>query len=162
MNEATMLADVIRGDVSIGAALGFTADDFGHLVELGKAHLKSGRAGDARTVFEGLAALEPNVAAFHQLAGMAAEAGGDLEGADASFTEAIHHAGDDVRGPMYLSRALVRMKLDRHDDALTDFAVAGALCDPANPVLQQTLRVMGGACAAMVAKSRGGVAGEEV
>jgi tetratricopeptide (TPR) repeat protein len=148
-----LLAQLIKGDVTMGAALGFTTTDFQKLVDLGRAHLVAGRGKDARKVFDGLVALEPDVAAFHQLAGMAAEACGDLAGADRELTDAIHRADDHSRGPVYLSRALVRMKLDRHHEALADFAVAGELCDVADVVLQQTLRTMGGACAAFVAKN---------
>ena len=151
------LADVIRGDVSIGTALGFTGVELEKLVALGNAHLRAGRVDDARAVFDGLTALEPRVAAFHHLAGMAAEAAGDLDGADVSFTAALHCGVDDgrerARGNAYLSRALVRMKQERNGDALADFALAGALCDPNDAVFQQTLRVMGGRCGELVARA---------
>ena len=155
------LADLMRGTVSIGSALGLDVDELARIAALGRAHLAAGRAKDARAIFDGLCALEPHVATFHQLVAMAAEAAGDLPAADAAFTRSIVMGADarpaagpgqdHERGAAYVSRGLVRMKLGRHSEALADFALADALCDPSDAVLAQTLRVMRARCADVVA-----------
>jgi tetratricopeptide (TPR) repeat protein len=149
------LVDLIRGDVSFAAALGISLAELKKMAELGNAHLAAGRSKDAAKVFDGLCALEPGVAGFHELRGMAHAELGNHDAAEESFTEALQLGDERTRGHAYLQRALVRMRKGAHEAALADFALAGALCDPSDAVLTDTLRVMGGRCAAIVAERAG-------
>ncbi len=72
---------LLKGDLSIGSLLSLSEEDLLRLVELGRSHYTMQRFEDARRVFDGLTALEPSIALFHQLAGMALEATGALDDA---------------------------------------------------------------------------------
>jgi hypothetical protein len=61
------LAALMRSERSLGAALSLDAADLQRLVDLAGANLRVGRVADARTIIEGLIALEPEVPVFREL-----------------------------------------------------------------------------------------------
>ncbi|MBI5508646.1 MAG: tetratricopeptide repeat protein [Deltaproteobacteria bacterium] len=150
----SVLDDLMRGRVSLGSILQLSADEIAKLVDLGKGFGTVGRWQDAARIFAGLTAVEPKVASFHQLLGMAYEGMGDLDAAERAYTEAISRlaaaapptptpgatapAGDDLFAA-YLARGLLRSRRGDKTAAIIDLDLAREHVSGRDPLLMGEL-----------------------
>lgn len=127
-NAQSLLVDLMKGRTSLGALLELGAEDIERLVDLGRSHLLAGRLDDAQRVFDGLCALEPSVAALHQLRGVALDRRGLHADAARAFTRAVHLLEDDdeegARAVAYASRGIARLHAGEPTAAFADLALA--------------------------------------
>jgi len=115
---------LLKGQISLGAALGLDGEQLGQLMAVGRGHLKAGRPADAVKIFRGLCALEPEISALRELYALALEADGQLPEAEEQLTEALHRADDAARPEVYAARGLLRVRLSDRAGACADLALA--------------------------------------
>jgi len=144
-----LLLDLLKGRVSLGAVAGLSAEDMERLVELGRGHLAVGKLDEARRVFEGLCALEPEVAAAHQLLAAALERLEAWDEAQAAYTRAIHLLADTADPGLcaaYLGRGTARFHLSDLAGALTDLTLAREHDPDDDALITQTVETMVRSC----------------
>jgi len=150
-----VLLGLLKGELTFGAWLGVSADDLRKLVELADGKMAMGRHHEARRIFEGLTALEPEVAGFHLGVGIACEAEGDVDHAFDAYTRAIHLLSDDEDPSLcaaYMGRGGVRIRRGDDAGALVDLALAREHGGDADPTLRDLLAGMTARCAERFAK----------
>ncbi len=91
-----------------------------------------GRISEARTLFQGLYAVNPLDSYFAKALGVVEMAAGNGPGALAAYDTAIKLAGDDASA--YLGRAEVRNALGQRAPALEDLRRAAQLIGPDDPL----------------------------
>lgn len=79
----------LKGRITLGDLEGITKQEQYQMAEVGHSYLSSGKLDEAKTVFEGLVALDPFDAYFHTALGSVAQQQGDLEAADKRYTRAL-------------------------------------------------------------------------
>lgn len=79
----------LRGQITLGDLEGITKEEQYEMANVGYSYLASGRIEPAKTVFEGLIALDPFDAYFHTALGAIAQQNGDLQEAEARYTRAL-------------------------------------------------------------------------
>lgn len=123
-----VLADLLLGNLSLGRFFCVSKDLLKDLTDKGIAYLRAGKCEDARKIFAGLAALEPNVATFHQLLGMAYEHSNRLREAEQEYSSALECLKEDKQKESifmaYFARGSVRSRLGEVQKALVDFELA--------------------------------------
>ena len=145
VSAVRLLAGLMRGEVTFGSVLGFEAADLQRMLDIGEAQLNMGRPERARRIFEGMTALEPDVAALYLPLGMACEACGDLDEAFVAYTEAIHMMVEEVDPTLcgaYLGRGQVRYRQGDLAGALTDIALAREYDEGVDADLLDTIETM--------------------
>jgi tetratricopeptide (TPR) repeat protein len=134
------LTRLLKGQLSLGAALGLDGEQLGALLAVGRGHLKAGRPSDAVKIFRGLCALEPEISSLRELYALALEAAGELGEAEEQLTAALHRADDAARPEVYAARGLLRVRRGDRDGALADLALAQPGVD--GPLLAEVERWM--------------------
>lgn len=107
--------------------LGVTNDEFIEMGRVGGMFYAQGNVEKARTIFEGLVALDPNSAAAQVSLGALLTKTGENEQALIHLTRAIELDANEIAA--YVNRAEVLLRLQRGEDAVADLKVAVAL-DP--------------------------------
>ena len=120
----------IEGEVTLGAAANWPADEIRLVSELGYALAQQGRNAEAIAVFEGLAAVAPATHYFDSALGA-------LWLREANYPKALEHLNAAIESdpndlPNRVNRAETHIHLGNRDDALTDldFAVEKTSDDP--------------------------------
>lgn len=125
--DPATLERFVRGEVTLAELEGVDADSQSKLAQLGYRLLSSGKLTEARSVFEGLVALNPQESYFLVAAGAVAQREGRHEDAERWYSLALE------RQPNHLAaranRGEVRLMLSRIPEATEDLVHAVTL-DP--------------------------------
>ncbi|MBN2359015.1 MAG: tetratricopeptide repeat protein [Deltaproteobacteria bacterium] len=136
-NDADLAALVTRwakGEITLKQIKGYTDDELYAIAHQGYFFLMQGKNEDARTIFEGLVAIDPQNAYYYRALGVIYHKLGDAERAIRQFTYATRVA---PRAPSaYVNRAEVYVATGRRADALRDLGYALSLVplDAADPL----------------------------
>ncbi|MFZ9888482.1 MAG: hypothetical protein ACO3JL_13370, partial [Myxococcota bacterium] len=125
--DAATLARFVRGEVTLAELEGVDGDSQGKLAQLGYRLLSSGKLIEARSVFEGLVALNPKEAYFLVAAGAVAQREGRNEDAERWYSLALERDSDHLAARA--NRGEVRVMLSRIAEATEDLVHAVTL-DP--------------------------------
>lgn len=79
----------MEGRITLGDLEGITKQEQYRMAEIGFSYLASGKLKEAKTVFEGLLALDPFDAYFHTVLGSIAQQTEDLDEAETRYTRAL-------------------------------------------------------------------------
>ena len=79
----------LAGRITLGDLEGITKQEQYQMAEVGHSYLASGKLAEAKTVFEGLLALDPFDAYFHLALGSIAQQDGDLAEAEDRYSRAL-------------------------------------------------------------------------
>jgi Flp pilus assembly protein TadD len=79
----------LTGAITLGELEGVTKDQQYEMAKVGHRYLSQGKLDDAKSVFEGLAVLDPYDSYFQLALGAIAQREGDLAEADARYSRAI-------------------------------------------------------------------------
>jgi tetratricopeptide (TPR) repeat protein len=130
------LEQFLRGQITLGDLEGITKHEQYEMAKIGFSYLTSGKLQQARTVFEGLLALDPFDAYFHTAIGSIAQQENKLEEAEERYTRALEI---NPFSPIALAnRGEVRITQGRLADGATD--LVRALEEDPNGVQPSTLR----------------------
>ena len=79
----------LEGRITLGDLEGITKQEQYQMAEVGHSYLSSGKFDEAKTVFEGLLALDPFDAYFHTVLGSISQQNDDLEEAEKRYSRAL-------------------------------------------------------------------------
>ena len=79
----------LEGRITLGDLEGITKQEQYQMAEVGYSYFSSGKMAEAKTVFDGLLALDPFDAYFHTVLGSIAQRAEDYDEAEARFTRAL-------------------------------------------------------------------------
>jgi tetratricopeptide (TPR) repeat protein len=99
--------EFVRGEITLQELHRIDADQLTAVAKLGESMIRSGKLDTARTIFEGLTALNPHLASFHTVLGGIYLKQGEFEKSIEEYTAAIERNKRDVaaltnRGELYL------------------------------------------------------------
>ncbi len=83
------LMKFVAGVITLGELEGITKEKQYEMAKLGHRFIRQGKLNEAKTIFDGLVALDPHDAYFHLALGSIAQREDDLEGAEARYTRAL-------------------------------------------------------------------------
>jgi tetratricopeptide (TPR) repeat protein len=139
-----LLDDWLHGRASLGAAAAWTAEEMRLVADLGYALAEQGRNEEARTIFEGLAAVAPATAYFQSALGALRLRLGEPENALPHLEAALKADPRDL--PALINRGEAYLHLGEQETARRDFEAALRLGETMNPAE--------GGCAASLARAR--------
>lgn len=87
--DPVRIEQFLRGQITLGDLEGITKHEQYEMAKVGYSYLTSGKLDRARTVFEGLLALDPYDAYFHTALGSIAQQQSNLDEAEARYTRAL-------------------------------------------------------------------------
>lgn len=116
------VAQFMAGAITLGELEGITKTDQYAMAEKGYAMLQAGKLENARTVFEGLLALDPYDAYFHLVRGSIRQRAGEYEDAEASYTKAI--SINPTLASAFANRGEVRLVMGKVEEGATDLVEA--------------------------------------
>lgn len=129
--------DWVIGEISLGAAAGWAADEIRLVAELGFALAQNGRNHEAITVFEGLNTLAPATPYFEAALGSLWLRENHPARALVHIDAAINENPDDLMS--YVNRGEAYLRLERYEEARRDLEVVLESAKPAatNELQQQ-------------------------
>jgi tetratricopeptide (TPR) repeat protein len=129
----------INGNISLGAAAGWTADEIRLVSELGYALAEQGRSYEAITIFEGLIALAPATAYFEATLGALWLRENNPARALPHLNTALNADPNDI--PTRVNRGEVFLRLENYEAAREDlqFALARKIQPEKQSLLAQCL-----------------------
>jgi tetratricopeptide (TPR) repeat protein len=83
------LMKFVAGVITLGELEGITKDQQYEMAKLGHRFIRQGKLAEAKTIFEGLVALDPHDAYFHLALGSIAQRNDDLEEAEERYSRAL-------------------------------------------------------------------------
>ncbi len=132
VNLAQQLQRWADGKVTLREVRGYSDEELYSIARTAYFFYHQGRLEEARTLFQGLYALNPLDAYFARALGVVELAVGNPRGAMAAYDVAIKLAPDDPSG--YVGRAEVCFSLGQKSSALEDLRRASEVGDPAHPI----------------------------
>ncbi len=109
----------LEGDASLADLSSLTGPEMLELAGEGFARFEQGRYAEARTIFEGLASIDPNEVYYRSALGAIALAEDDLEGALVHLREALALDEDDLSARV--NRGEIFLRQGKLLDAANDF-----------------------------------------
>jgi Flp pilus assembly protein TadD len=129
-----------QGQVTLKEIKGYTDDELYAIAHTGYFFLMQGKNDEARTLFEGLVAIDPRNDYYYRALGVIFHKLGDVERALRQFSYAIRVA---PRSPAaYVNRAEVAIAQGSHADALADLQKAWQLLGPKDDRLARKVRAL--------------------
>lgn len=108
----------VRGHITLGELEGISKDAQYQMAKQGYSFMREGKLDQAKTVFEGLQALDPYDAYFHMVLGTIAQEQGDVEKAEKLYSRSLEI---NPFSPVALAqRGEIRLGKGQFEDALTD------------------------------------------
>jgi Flp pilus assembly protein TadD len=129
-----------QGQVTLKDIKGYTDDELYAIAHTGYFFLMQGKNEEARTLFEGLVAIDPRNDYYYRALGVIFHKLGDAERALRQFGYAIRVA---PRSPhAYVNRAEVAISTGKLADAISDLQRAAGLCAPKEERLLRKIRAL--------------------
>lgn len=108
----------VRGHITLGELEGISKDAQYQMAKQGYSFMREGKLDQAKTVFEGLQALDPYDAYFHMVLGTIAQEQGDIDRAEKLYSRSLEI---NPFSPVALAqRGEIRLGKGQFEDALTD------------------------------------------
>ena len=117
--------NLAEGRTTLKEFRGYSDDALRAVAKQGIVLFQQGKTADARTLFQGLMAVNPRDAYFARLLGVAECAAGNLEGALAAFDLSLKLEGEEPGG--YVGRAEVLLVMGQRARAVEDLKRAASL-----------------------------------
>jgi tetratricopeptide (TPR) repeat protein len=134
------IAKWASGRATLKEIKGYTDDELYAIAHTGYFFLMQGKNDEARTLFEGLVAIDPRNDYYYRALGVIFHKLGDTERALRQFSYAIRVA---PRSPAaYVNRAEVAIALGNHADALADLQKAWQLLGPKDDRLARKVKAL--------------------
>jgi tetratricopeptide (TPR) repeat protein len=130
----------IDGEIGLRDVRGYSDEELTAIARAGVTFYQQGRPAEARAIFLGLAALSPRDAYVARAIGVIEMAGGDADGALASFGRAI--ALEPADGAAYAGRAEVHLALGRDDRARADLREAARRLRGEDPLFRKVSELL--------------------
>ncbi len=135
----TRLQNWADGKGTLKDVRGYSDEELFSIAKTGYFFYYQGKVAEARTVFQGLYAINPLEPYFAKALGVVEMASGNSEGALAAYDVAIRIAPDDAAG--YVGRAEVRLSLGDRTRAVDDLRTASN-CASENSALEAKILAM--------------------
>lgn len=133
-----------EGKITLKELKGYTDDELYAIAHTGYFFLMQGKNNEAKTLFEGLVAIDPKNAYYYRALGVIFHKLGDTDRAIKQFGYAIRVAG---RSPAaYVNRAEVYISLGQHAEAADDLKKALGCMGPRDAQLARKARALLGVC----------------
>ena len=128
------------GRVTLKEIKGYTDDELYAIAHTGYFFLMQGKNAEARTLFEGLVAIDPKNDYYYRALGVIFHKMGDAERAIKQFSYAIQV--NPRASPAYVNRAEVYVSLGRSAEAGSDLRKALEVITPREPQLARKARAL--------------------
>lgn len=128
------------GKITLKELKGYTDDELYAIAHTGYFFLMQGKNAEAKTLFEGLVAIDPRNDYYYRALGVIFHKLGDTERAIKQFTYAI--TVNARAAPSYVNRAEVYLSLNRNAEAAGDLRKALELCTPREAALAKKARAL--------------------
>ncbi|WP_224250269.1 SycD/LcrH family type III secretion system chaperone [Hyalangium gracile] len=143
-DEAKLVAALQRwadGKATLREVRGYTDEELYAIAKTAYFFFYQGRVNEARTLFQGLYAVNPTDAYFAKALGVVELAAGNAQGALAAYDVAIKLAPNDVQA--YVGRAEVKLALGQKAQAVEDLRKATGLAAEDDPVVRKAEAMIG-------------------
>lgn len=137
-DEAKLAAALQRwadGKATLRDVRGYTDEELHAIAKTAYFFFYQGRVSEARTLFQGLYAVNPTDVYFAKALGVVEMAAGNGQGALAAFDVAAKLAPQDPA--VYVGRAEVKLALGQKQQAMEDLRRAAAMTPPDDPVVRK-------------------------
>lgn len=128
------------GKITLKELKGYTDDELYAIAHTGYFFLMQGKNNEAKTLFEGLVAIDPKNDYYYRALGVIFHKLGDAERAIKQFTYAI--TVSPKAAPSYVNRAEVFLSLNRNVEAGNDLRKALELCTAREAALAKKARAL--------------------
>ncbi|HEY1100883.1 MAG TPA: tetratricopeptide repeat protein [Myxococcota bacterium] len=135
-----LLARWAAGRITLKELKGYSDDELYAIAHTGYFFLMQGKNNEARTLFEGLVAIDPKNDYYYRALGVIFHKLGDAERAIKQFSYAIQVSPKTASS--YVNRAEVHLSLGRSADAAADLRKALELVSPREPALARKARAL--------------------
>lgn len=123
------------GKATLREVRGYTDDELYSIARTAYLFFYQGRINEARTLFQGLYAVNPTDAYFAKALGVVELAAGNPQGAQAAYDVALKLAPNDAQA--FVGRAEVKLSLGQKAQALEDLRRAVALAPAEDPLARK-------------------------
>jgi type III secretion system low calcium response chaperone LcrH/SycD len=137
-DEAKLVAALQKwadGKATLRDVRGYTDDELYSIAKTAYFFFYQGRVNEARTLFQGLYAVNPTDAYFAKALGVVELAAGNAQGALAAYDVAIKLAPNDAQA--HVGRAEVKLALGQKAQAIEDLRKATGLAPEDDPVARK-------------------------
>ncbi|WP_224369370.1 SycD/LcrH family type III secretion system chaperone [Hyalangium versicolor] len=137
-DEAKLVAALQRwadGKATLREVRGYTDEELYAIAKTAYFFFYQGRVNEARTLFQGLYAVNPTDAYFAKALGVVELAAGNAQGALAAYDVAIKLAPNDVQA--HVGRAEVKLALGQKPQAIEDLRKATGMAPEDDPVARK-------------------------
>jgi len=128
------------GKATLREVRGYTDEELYAIAKTAYFFFYQGRVNEARTLFQGLYAVNPTDAYFAKALGVVELAAGNGQGALAAYDVAIKLAPDDAQA--HVGRAEVKLALGQKAQAIEDLRRASTLAPGDDPVARKAVAMM--------------------
>ena len=142
-DEARFTAMVQRwadGKATLRDVRGYSDEELYAIAKTAYIFYYQGRVAEARTLFQGLYAINPADAYFAKALGVVEMAAGNAQGALAAYDVALKLDGRDAQA--YVGRAEVRLSLGQRSQAVEDLRRISSLVDADEPLAHKAEAMM--------------------
>jgi type III secretion system low calcium response chaperone LcrH/SycD len=144
-DEAKLTAQLQRwaeGKATLREVRGYTDEELYAIAKTAYVFFYQGRIAEARTLFQGLYAVNPADGYFAKALGVVEMAAGNSQGALAAYDVALKLDGRDAQA--YVGRAEVRLSLGHKSHAVEDLRRATSLLPEKEPLAQKAAAMLSG------------------
>ncbi len=144
-DEAKLAAQLQRwaeGKATLRDVRGYTDEELYSIAKTAYIFFYQGRLAEARTLFQGLYAINPADPYFAKALGVVEMAAGNAQGALAAFDVALKLDARDAQA--YVGRAEVRLSLGQRSQAMEDLRRVPALIPENEPLAQKAAAMLSG------------------
>jgi type III secretion system low calcium response chaperone LcrH/SycD len=141
--EAKLVAALQKwadGKATLRDVRGYSDDELYAIAKTAYFFFHQGRVNEARTLFQGLYAVNPTDPYFAKALGVVELAAGNTQGALAAYDVAIKLAADDAQA--YVGRAEVKLALGQKAQAIEDLRRASSLAPEDDPVARKAVALV--------------------
>jgi type III secretion system low calcium response chaperone LcrH/SycD len=141
--EARLVAALQKwadGKATLREVRGYTDEELYAIAKTAYFFFYQGRVNEARTLFQGLYAVNPTDAYFAKALGVVELAAGNAQGALAAYDVAIKLAPDDAQA--HVGRAEVKLALGQKAQAIEDLRRASTLAPADDPVARKAVAMV--------------------
>jgi type III secretion system low calcium response chaperone LcrH/SycD len=143
--EAKLAAQLQRwaeGKATLRDVRGYTDEELYAIAKTAYVFFYQGRISEARTLFQGLYAVNPADGYFAKALGVVEMAAGNAQGALAAYDVALKLDGRDAQA--YVGRAEVRLSLGQKSQAVEDLRRVASLLAEREPLAQKAAAMLSG------------------
>ena len=142
-DEAKLAAQLQRwaeGKATLRDVRGYTDEELYAIAKAAYVYFYQGRLAEARTLFQGLYAVNPADPYFAKALGVVEMASGNAQGALAAYDVALKLDARDAQA--YVGRAEVRLSLGQRPQAVEDLRRVASLIAESEPLAQKAAAIL--------------------